>query len=224
MPLADVRIRPPVPKPTTIDCMAVNYMEDGTRDAPAQINAFHKSPGAVIGHNDTMILPDVPAAVFEGEAELAAIVGKPADNIDEADAMDHVFGWTCFIDGSARALPPPGNTFFQVKSRKTFAPIGPWIVTKDEIADPQNLQVKLWNNGDLMQNFNTDDMAHKIPRCISRGCPRSTRWCRATSWPPAPTTAASTRSRTATGSSWRSRESAGLPSTSATTSSAAGTG
>ena len=167
VPLADVRIRPPVPKPTTIDCMAVNYMEDGTRDAPAQINAFHKSPGAVIGHNDTMILPDVPAAVFEGEAELAAIIGKPADNIGEADAMDHVFGWTCFIDGSARALPPPGNTFFQVKSRKTFAPIGPWIVTKDEIADPQHLQVKLWNNGDLMQNFNTDDMAHKIPRCIA---------------------------------------------------------
>ncbi|MDE0057362.1 MAG: fumarylacetoacetate hydrolase family protein, partial [Defluviicoccus sp.] len=63
--------------------------------------------------------------------------------------------------------PPPGNTFFQVKSRKTFAPVGPWIVTRDEIADPQSLQVKLWNNGELMQNFNTDDMAHKIPRCIS---------------------------------------------------------
>ncbi len=167
VPLANVRIRPPVPKPTTVDCMAVNYMEDGTRDAPAQINAFHKSPGAIVGHNDTMILPDVPAAVFEGEAELAAIIGKPADNIGEAEAMDHIFGWTCFIDGSARALPPPGNTFFQVKSRKTFAPMGPWIVTRDEIADPQNLQVKLWNNGDLMQNFNTDDMAHKIPRCIA---------------------------------------------------------
>ncbi|MDE0057363.1 MAG: fumarylacetoacetate hydrolase family protein, partial [Defluviicoccus sp.] len=103
VPLASVRIRPPVPRPTTIDCMAVNYMEDGTRDAPAQINAFHKSPGAVIGHGDTMILPDVPAAVFEGEAELAAIIGKPADNIGEDEAMDHVFGWTCFIDGSARA-------------------------------------------------------------------------------------------------------------------------
>ena len=87
VPLAGVRIRPPVPRPTTIDCMAVNYMEDGTRDAPAQINAFHKSPGAVIGPEDTMILPDVPAAVFEGEAELAAIVGKRADNIGEAEAM-----------------------------------------------------------------------------------------------------------------------------------------
>ncbi len=166
VPLANVRIRPPVPKPTTIDCMAVNYMEDGTRSEPAQINAFHKSPGALIGHGDTMILTDVPAAVFEGEAELAVIIGKRADNIGQAEAMDHIFGYTCFIDGSARALPPPGNTFFQVKSRATFAPTGPWIVTKDEIDDPQNLQVKLWNNGELMQNFNTDDMAHKIPRCI----------------------------------------------------------
>ncbi len=114
-----------------------------------------------------MVLPDVPAAVFEGEAELAAIIGRRADNVGEADAMDHIFGWTCFIDGSARALPPPGNTFFQVKSRKTFAPIGPWIVTKDEVADPQSLRVRLWNNGELMQDFNTDDMAHAIPRCIA---------------------------------------------------------
>ncbi|SVD44355.1 uncharacterized protein METZ01_LOCUS397209, partial [marine metagenome] len=85
----------------------------------------------------------------------------------EADAMDHVFGYMNFIDGSARALPPPGNTFFQVKSRETFAPIGPWLVTADEITDPQKLQVLLKVNGTTMQNFNTDDMAHKIPRCIS---------------------------------------------------------
>lgn len=164
--LADVRIRPPLPRPRNIDCMAVNYMEDGTRDAPAPINAFHKTPGAVIGHGDTMVLPDAPATVFEGEAELAVVVGKRARRVAAADAMDHVFGYTCFIDGSARGLPPPGNTFYQVKSRETFAPIGPWIVTRDEVADPQNLRVRLWNNGDLMQDFNTDDMAHPIPRCI----------------------------------------------------------
>ena len=74
--LSDVRIRPPVPGPTTIDCMAVNYMEDGTRDAPAPINAFHKSPGAIIGNGDTMVLPDVPASIFEGEAEVAIVIGK----------------------------------------------------------------------------------------------------------------------------------------------------
>ncbi len=166
VPVSSVRIRPPLPRPRNIDCMAVNYMEDGTRDAPAAINAFHKTPGAIIGHGDTMILPDASAAVFEGEAELAVVIGKRASHVPAAEAMDHVFGYTNFIDGSARALPPPGNTFYQVKSRESFAPIGPWIVTRDEIADPQTLQVRLWNNGDLMQNFNTDDMAHEITRCI----------------------------------------------------------
>ena len=167
VPLDSIRIRPPLPKPGNIDCMAVNYMEDGTRDAPAPINAFHKSPNAVIGNGDTMILPDVPASVFEGEAEIALIIGKRASNVSESEAMDYVFGYTNFIDGSARGLPPAGNTFYQAKSRETFAPIGPYIVTKDEIANPQNLKVQLRNNGIVMQNFNSDDMAHKIPRCVS---------------------------------------------------------
>jgi 2-keto-4-pentenoate hydratase/2-oxohepta-3-ene-1,7-dioic acid hydratase in catechol pathway len=166
VPVASVRIRPPLPAPGNIDCMAVNYMEDGTRSEPAPINAFHKSPGAVIGNGDTMVLPDVPATIFEGEAEVALIIGKRASNVRAADAMSYVFGYTNFIDGSARGLPPAGNTFYQMKSRDTFAPMGPYIVTADEIADPHRLQVKLWVNGTLKQNFNTDDMAHKIPRCI----------------------------------------------------------
>src|SRR5262249_52801331 len=166
VPISGVRIRPPLPRPTNIDCMAVNYMEDGTRSEPAPINAFHKSPNAVIGHGDTMILPDVPATIFEGEAEIAAVIGKRAKNIKAADAMSCVFGYVNFIDGSARGLPPPGNVFYQMKSRDTFAPIGPWLVTADEIRDPHKLQVRLWVNGTLKQNFNTDDMAHKIPRCI----------------------------------------------------------
>ena len=141
-------------------------MEDGTRSEPAPINAFHKSPSAIIGPGDTMVLPDVPATIFEGEAELAVVIGKPATNVGAADAMDHVFGYTNFIDGSARGLPPPGNVFFQMKSRDTFAPIGPYIVTADEIEDPQKLDVKLWVNGEIKQDFNTDDLAHNIPRCI----------------------------------------------------------
>jgi 2-keto-4-pentenoate hydratase/2-oxohepta-3-ene-1,7-dioic acid hydratase in catechol pathway len=166
VPLSSVRIRPPLPKPTNIDAMAVNYMEDGTRKEPAPINAFHKSPSAICGPGDTMVLPDVPATIFEGEAELAVVIGKRATNVKAAEAMDYVFGYTNFIDGSARGLPPPGNVFFQMKSRDTFAPIGPYLVTKDEIADVNKLQIRLWNNGTLMQNFNTSDMAHKIPRCI----------------------------------------------------------
>src|SRR3954468_14567717 len=166
VPLASVRIRPPLPKPTTIVAMAVNYMEDGTRTEPAPINAFHKSPSAIIGQGETMVLPDVPATIFEGEAEMAVIIGKRATKVSQADAMSYVFGYCNFIDGSARGLAPSGNTFYQMKSRDTFCPIGPYIVTADEIPDPHKLQIKLWVNGELKQNFNTDDMAHKIPRCI----------------------------------------------------------
>ena len=166
VPLNKVRIRPPLPKPHNIDCMAVNYMEDGTRTEPAPINAFHKSPSGVIGDGDTLVLPDVPATIFEGEAELALVIGKRAGKVPAAKAMSHIFGYVNFIDGSARGLPPSGNTFYQMKSRDTFAPLGPYIVTADEIPDPHRLQVRLWVNGTLMQNFNTSDMAHKIPRCI----------------------------------------------------------
>ncbi len=141
-------------------------MEDGTRAAPAPLNAFHKAPSAVIGPNETMVLPDAPATIFEGEAEIAVVIGKRAANVPAAQAMGHVFGYVNFIDGSARGLPPPGNVFFQMKSRDTFAPIGPWIVTADEIADPQKLRVRLSVNGTVKQDFNTSDMAHNIARCI----------------------------------------------------------
>jgi len=164
--VSQVKIRPPVSKPYNIVCMAVNYMEDGTRAEPAPINAFHKSPNSVIGHGDTMVLPDVPATIFEGEAELALVIGKPASHVSAAEAMDYIFGYLNFIDGSARGLPPAGNTFYQMKSRDTFAPMGPYLVTADEIPNPLNLQVRLWVNGILKQNYNTSDMAHKIPRFI----------------------------------------------------------
>ena len=166
VPLASVRLRPPVPRPGNIDCMAVNYMEDGTLPEKPAINCFHKAATAVIGDGDTMVLPDVPASIFEGEAELALVIGKRASNVKAADYKQYIFGYTCFIDGSARGLPPPGNVFFQMKSRATFAPIGPWLVTADEISDPQKLGIELKNNGVTMQKFNTDDMAHQIPRCI----------------------------------------------------------
>ena len=165
-PLDQVSLRSPLPKPNNIVAMAVNYMEDGTRDAPAPINAFHKSANAVIGPGDTMVLPDVPASIFEGEAEMALVIGKRASNVSAEHAFDYIFGYVNFIDGSARGLPPAGNTFYQMKSRETFAPMGPWLVTADEIADPQNLQVRLWVNEELKQNFNTNDMAHQIPRVI----------------------------------------------------------
>ena len=159
--LSSVRIRPPLPKPTNIDCMAVNY-DDGMFPVPP-INAFAKSPNAIIGPGDTMVLTDIPATIFEGEAELAVIIGKRASNVRAADAMQYIFGYTNFIDGSARGMQPP---FYQMKSRDTFAPIGPYIVTADEVPDPHHLQVREWTNGVLYQDYSTSDMANKIPRCI----------------------------------------------------------
>jgi 2-keto-4-pentenoate hydratase/2-oxohepta-3-ene-1,7-dioic acid hydratase in catechol pathway len=146
--------------------MAVNYMEDGTRSEPAPINAFLKTANAIIGDGDTMVLPDVPSPIFEGEAEMAAVIGKRCSNVSQAEAMSCIFGYLNFIDGSARGLPPSGNTFYQMKARDTFAPIGPYLVTADEIADPLKLQVRQWINGKLTQNYNTSDMAHKIARCV----------------------------------------------------------
>src|SRR5712691_1443827 len=142
IPVRKVKIRPPLPRPHNIDCMAVNYMEDGTRSEPAPINAFHKSPSAVIGDGDTMVLPDVPASIFEGEAEMALVIGRRASNVKAANAMKHVFGYVNFIDGSARDLPPAGNTFYQMKSRDSFAPMGPYLVTADEVRYPHHLQIR----------------------------------------------------------------------------------
>ncbi len=165
-PLTQVKLRPPLPRPVNIVCMAVNYMENGTLPEKPPINAFMKSPTSVIGPGEAMVLQDIPASIFEGEAELALVMGKRAKNVKAADAYKHIFGYTNFIDGSARGLQQPGNVFYQMKSRDTFAPIGPWITTADEIKDPMNLAVKLWVNGQVMQDFNTNDMAHDIPRSV----------------------------------------------------------
>ena len=86
-PLSKVKLRPPLPKPENIVCMAVNYMEDGTLSEPAPINAFMKSPGAIIGDRGAMALPDMAGSIFEGEAELAVVIGRRASHVRAADAM-----------------------------------------------------------------------------------------------------------------------------------------
>ena len=166
VPVGGVRLRPPLPKPANIDCMAVNFA-DGTRKEQPPINGFMKTPNSIIGDGETMVLPDIPATIFEGEAELALVIGKRASNVKAADAMKYVFGYVNFIDGSARGLPPANNTFYQMKSRETFAPIGPYLVTADEIPDPLKLQVRLWTNGVLMQDYSISTIVHSIPRCIA---------------------------------------------------------
>ena len=166
VPLESVRIRPPLPRPVNIDCMARNYMENGTLTERPPINGFPKTPHSIVGHGDTMVLPDIPATVFEGEAELAVVIGKRAHNVPASEALDYVFGYANLIDGSARGVGPRQNAFYQMKSRETFCPIGPFLVTADEIEDPQNLPVRLWTNGELMQDFNTSDMAYDIAQSI----------------------------------------------------------
>ncbi|SOE92945.1 2-keto-4-pentenoate hydratase/2-oxohepta-3-ene-1,7-dioic acid hydratase (catechol pathway) [Burkholderia sp. D7] len=162
IPVESVRLRPPLPRPDNIVCMALNYIDSKIGPEPAPIDAFTKSSGSIIGPDETMILPDFPALAFEGEAEMAVVIGKRASNVSATDAMDHVFGYVNFIDGSARGTP----SLFQMKARQTFAPIGPYLVTADEIPDPHNLRVRLWVNGVLRQDFSTGGMAHRIPRCI----------------------------------------------------------
>ncbi len=165
--LGSVRLRPPVPRPPKLICAAVNYLEFGQRE-PAVLDAFLKSPTAVIGSGDTCELPPAPASVFHHEPELAFVIGREARKVEQEDALSYIFGYTNFLDMSARGLPGAvGNSFFLGKCWDTFAPMGPALVTADEIADPQELQVRLWNNGEPRHDFPTSDMAHKIPELIS---------------------------------------------------------
>ena len=148
-------------------CAALNYLEFGQRQ-PAILDAFLKSPTAIIGHGDTCVLPPAPASIFHHEPELAFVIGKTATNVSQDDALSYVFGYTNFLDMSARGLQGAvGNSFYLGKCWDTFAPMGPALVTADEIPDPQQLQVRLWNNDDPRHDFPTSDMAHPIRELIS---------------------------------------------------------
>ncbi len=161
VPLESVRLRPPVPRPVQLLCAIRNY-KDG-REIP-EIDFFLKSPTSIIGPGDTVELPDVPARVFHHEAELAVVIGRAGRNVPAARAMDYVFGYTGFIDVSARNI---GTSFYQRKSFVTFGPMGPVLVSADEIPDPHRLRVRLWVNGELRQDFNTAEMANRIEQLIA---------------------------------------------------------
>ncbi len=167
VPLDRVKLRPPVPQPSKLICAAVNYLEFGQRE-PAVLDAFLKSPSAIIGSGDTCVLPPAPATIFHHEPELAFVVGKRATNVTQDDALSYIFGYCNFLDMSARGLQGAvGNSFFLGKCWDTFAPMGPALVTADEIPDPQNLQIRLWNNNEPRHDFPTSDMAHQIRELVS---------------------------------------------------------
>ena len=167
IPAADVRLRAPLPRPPRLVCMAVNYLEHDDQVEPAPINAFNKSSGSVIGNGDTIVLPSAPGTVFEHEAELGIVIGKRASAIRAEDAYDYIFGYVNFIDVSCRGIGPAGrDSFFIGKSWDTFGPMGPAIVTADEVADPLNLPVRLSVQGELRQDYSTRSMGHKIPELL----------------------------------------------------------
>ena len=163
IPLNRVRVRPPLPRPGQLVCLAGNYLEP-QKPERGVFNAFLKSPNSVIGLNDTVELCPAEATVFHFEPELAIVIGKPASRLSAAEAMDCVFGYTQFIDVSSRGLP---GGFFLGKSWHTFGPMGPVVVTKDEILEPNNLSIKLWVNDELRHDIATKDMDRHIPELLA---------------------------------------------------------
>ena len=179
VPLDQVRLRPPVPRPGKILMGQGNYLENVENPVRRPMSMFFKSPDAVIGPGDTVVLPPFQARIFHHEAELAFVIGSEASKVSEEEAMGHIFGYFAGVDVSARSPwiggPPPGPTQGDGpampgnfgKSFDTFNPIGPWIVTADEVPDPHNLHVQFRVNGEIRHDYNTSDMEHRIPELIS---------------------------------------------------------
>ena len=164
IPLKDVRLRQPVPKPGLFLCGIGGYGEGEGRKRP--LNFFLKGWTSIIGPGDTVVLPKAEARIFEHEAELAVIIGKKTEKVTREEAPDSIFGYTMLIDVSGRQVPDAGG-FWPQKSFDTFGPLGPVLVTKDEISDPYSLSIKLWVDGVLRQDYSTDDMSHDLGAKIS---------------------------------------------------------
>ncbi len=164
VPLDTVRLRAPIPRPSKMLFGLGNYCEN-VKGVLGPLGLFLKSPCSILDPGGTVKLAPHDAIIFHHEAELGFVIGRRGRDIPEDKAMEHVFGYTCIIDVSARGLGQ--GTGFIDKSPDTFCPMGPWIVTKDEVPDPQKLSVRLWQNEQLRQDYNTDDMEHPIPELVS---------------------------------------------------------
>lgn len=160
VPLSSVQLRAPVPKPGKIMCMAANFRE-GTDKPPLPISGFLVSPDAILDPGGTTVLPEYEFTICHHEAELVAVIGKKGKDIAQSDAMSYVFGYTAGVDVSAR-----GAWGFLSKAYDGFKPLGPCIVTADEIGDPHALNVRLQVDGQPRQDYNTSDMGHAIPECL----------------------------------------------------------
>jgi 2-keto-4-pentenoate hydratase/2-oxohepta-3-ene-1,7-dioic acid hydratase in catechol pathway len=170
-PLERVQIAAPIPNPEKILCIGLNYRDhaiETNAPIPSEPVVFNKLPTTLLAPGGEIVLPTVTNEV-DFEAELVVVIGKSGRNIAEKDAMDYVFGYTCGNDVSARDWQKnkPAKQWLLGKSFDTFAPLGPMLVTKDEIADPGKLPISLKLNGETMQSSNTEQLIFSIPNLIA---------------------------------------------------------
>ncbi len=166
--LDNLRLLAPVPAPPRIFGIGVNYAEHAkeSKTEPQKVpTVFIVLSSAVVGPGANVILPKASAKV-DYEAELAVVIGKPGYQIAAANAMDHVFGYTIMNDVSARDVQRATTQWSLGKSFPTFAPMGPWVVSKDELPDPHTLRISLTIAGETLQDSNTGLMIFKIPALI----------------------------------------------------------
>lgn len=168
VPIESVRLLPPLPRPGKVLGCIANYWEHSQREV-RPLNMFLKNPDAVIGPDETIRLPEMTDPwIFMHEAELGVVLKGPSKLVSQENWKDAVFGYTCFVDVSARGH---GRYTWKEgswlgKSFDTFCPLGPCIATADEIPDPNELIVHFWDDGQLRHNYSTDDMEHRVPELI----------------------------------------------------------
>ena len=170
IPLADVRLLAPVPRPGKIICLGMNYRDhagETSAPVPAEPVIFCKASTSAVGAGEPIVLPWASDKV-DYEVELAVVIGRCAKSVDVAQAMGCVMGYMVLNDVSARdyQLEKPGGQWYLGKSFDTFCPMGPWIVTADEIADPHVLKLSCEVSGELLQSSDTGQMVFRIPEIV----------------------------------------------------------
>jgi 2-keto-4-pentenoate hydratase/2-oxohepta-3-ene-1,7-dioic acid hydratase in catechol pathway len=175
--LQEVTLLAPIPKPRkNIVCLGMNYAEHAYESARARGNPevlpeypvfFTKATTSVNDPDGIVPLHDGETSQLDWEVELAFVIGRTATNIPESEALRYVFGYTVLNDVSARELQTQHQQFFRAKSLDGCGPIGPWIVTADDIPDPHVLGIRLRLNGQTMQDSSTGDQIFKIPRVVA---------------------------------------------------------
>jgi len=168
--LSKYKLLPPIPNPNKIICLAFNYVDHAKEqglEAPEDPAIVIKPRTALNSTNSDIVCPDF-VTQLDYEIELALIIGKNCKNISVEDANSAIFGYMVFNDVSARDIQFKDKQFTRGKSFDSFAPCGPWITTKDEIQDPQNLKMTTKINGEIRQNSSSSNMFIKIPEIISK--------------------------------------------------------